>query len=79
MTRPETYLQREKRLLIASLEKLLEVAGASTPWEALATGLFRLTRDELRALEYRVRQGRADSWNEGIQSVALPMPHGLDD
>jgi hypothetical protein len=57
------YDEAEKRQLLGKLEELLQVAGTMTAFDAL--GLRKLTRAELRGLEYRVRQSIADAFKQG--------------
>ena len=60
-----TKRAREREAVFEKLKSLLDVAGAQTPWVDLKLALKPLSLRMLKALEYRVRQARAEAFAEG--------------
>jgi hypothetical protein len=59
-----------KGKLVATIATLIEnVAGADTPWSAIAAELRSMRTEELDGLAYRIRRALEISYNEGRQSA----------
>lgn len=56
---------QEKREAVAKLEKLLECAGTTRPWEEISSDLWRLPIKTIHSLVYRVERARGQAFDEG--------------
>ena len=58
---------RHRATHIAKLEKLLDVAGTTTPWERIAESLARCPVEVLIALAYRIERAMAAEREAGCR------------